>query len=314
MYKLKVLLVANKCKKMWKKSYQENSKYSLQYRTDYLVSKIKSLMKSLKIEIVVKGYENLGNSGPCMLYGNHQDNFDALAIVYALAAQTKAKDDFNKIPTFIAKHSLQYKSYTRYPLNCLDTFFLDRDDVKKSLETYDKYGRFVKENKTYGVIFPEGTRNREGKIGEFKPGSFKVAKKELMPIIPFTLNNTVGAFDKDRKDVLKVEVIFHKKISAMSLTTQNTIAIAERVQKIVESSFVKPQYEFKTSEAEDENIEESKAAKRWWKKEAKRQKKEAEKERKIREQERKIEEAQKKEDERYEKSIRRKEEKTKKNK
>ncbi len=310
MYKLKVLLTARKAKKYWKKSYLENSRFTLQFRNDFIVKKIESLMKSLKIKVKVIGYENLGNLGPCMLYGNHQDNFDALAIIYALKAQTEAKDDFNKIATFIAKHTLQYKSYTWYPLNCLDTFYLDRDDVRKSLETMDKFGKFVKENKTYGVIFPEGTRNKEGSISEFKPGSFKIAKKEMLPIIPFTINNSVGAFDKNRKETLEVEVIFHKKIPANSFTTQNTIALSERIFNIVKSSFKKPKYEFVENEKE-QDIENSRAAKKWHKKEEKRMRKEAKKERREREEERKIIETQKKQDEKYEKREAKKQNKKK---
>lgn len=309
MYKVKIFLAARKCKKIWKKSFYPDSKFSLQYRTDFLVKKIKSLMKSLKIEVSIRGYENLGN-GPCMLYGNHQDNFDALAIVYALSSQTEAKDDFNKIPTFIAKHSLQFHWYTRYPLNCLDTFFLDRSNIKSNLEIMDKFSKFVKENKTYGVIFPEGTRNREGKIGEFKPGSFKIPKKELLPIVPFTINNSIGSFSKDRKDVLKIEVIFHKRIPASSFATQNTIALSDRVKKIVESSFVKPEYQFQEDQKET-NIDESRAAKRWYKKKASEEKRKAKKERKEREQERKIIESQAKEDQKYEKKLDKKKQRSK---
>lgn len=309
MYKVKIFFAARKCKKMWKKSFYPNSKFSLQYRTDYLVRKIKSLMKSLKIEVSIQGYENLGN-GPCVLYGNHQDNFDALAILYALSAQTEAKDDFNKIPTFIAKHSLQFHWYTRYPLNCLDTFFLDRNNIKTNLEIMEKFSKFVKENKTYGVIFPEGTRNREGTIGEFKPGSFKIPKKELLPIIPFTINNSVGSFSSERKDVLKVEVIFHKRIPASSFATQNTIALSDRVKKIVESSFTPPKYKYEENQKEV-NIEESKAAKKWYKKQVSQERKKAKKERKEREQERKIIESQAKEDQKYEKKLDKKQTKTK---
>ncbi len=310
MYKLKIWFGVQKAKRLWKNSKNDNTRYSLQLRFDYILKKVISIMKSLKIEIEVKGYENLGTTGPCILYGNHQDNFDPLALIYALKAQTEAKDDMNKIATFIAKQSLQYHSYTRYPLNCIDTFFLDRNDIKKSLETYDAFGKFVKNNKTYGIIFPEGTRNREGTISEFKPGAFKVVKKEMIPIVPFTINNSVGAFDNKRKDVLKIEVIFHKKISAHSFDTQNTIALAERIQKIVESSFVKPFYDFK-EDVEEQDEENSKAAIRYKKKMQKKETKQIKKEYKDQQREKRILENQKKQEEKYEKSIRKKESKSK---
>lgn len=300
MIKLRVLWWTRKTKKYWKNSLLEPEKYSLQFRNDYVVKKIGTIMKSLKIKIDVKGYENLGKSGPCLLYGNHQDNFDALAILYALKAQTEAKDDFNKIPTFIAKHTLQYKSYTRYPMLSINSFFLDRDNIRKSLETFDKFGKFVKEKKTYGVIFPEGTRNREGSIAEFKAGAFKIAKKEMIPIIPFTINNSVRAMDLKRKTPIKLEVIFHKKIPAHSFSTQNTISLAERVQKIVSSSFKVPEYKFEPKH-EELDIENSKAAIKWNKKQEKEKIKEQKRIQKEKAHEERILRAQEKEEQKFEK-------------
>ncbi len=309
MIRLKIFLASRKAKKYWLGSLKGNERYNLQFRTDFIVRKISSLMKSLKIEISVRGYDNLPKTGPCFLYGNHQDNFDALALLYALKAQTEAKDDFNKIATFLAKHSLQYKSFTRYPLNCIDSFYLDRDDFKKSLEIYDKFGKFVKENKTFGVIFPEGTRNRESSIGEFKPGAFKVAIKEYVPIVPFTINNSVGSFDLKRKEVLKIEVIFHKKISPSSFVNQNTIALSERIKTIVSSSFIKPIYKFKPSKSDLEDVEKSKAAIRWNKKVERKLAKDAKKERNERKQEQKLLKEQNRMDQKYEQYITKKENK-----
>lgn len=291
--------LVSRSKKYWKKSQIEPNKFTLQFRNDFVCKKLKKLFKLFKVEVDVKGYENLGN-GPAILVGNHQDNIDAFIVIWGLKKQTEDKTEINKISTFIAKHDLQYKAKTRYPLNVINTFFLDRDNLKKSLETYNSFGRFVKENKTFGVIFPEGTRNREGKVGEFKPGVFKICKKELLPIIPFTINNSVSGTDFNRKKTLKAEIIFHKRIPANSLVTQNTISIAERVQNIVSSSFIEPEYEFKEYDSE-KDIENSKAAIKWHKKIDKEAMKNVKKERREREHERKLLEAEEKENAKYEK-------------
>lgn len=310
MIKLKVWLISLKAKKYWKNSFKDSSRYSLQFRNDYLVKKVTSLIKSLNIQIEVIGYDNL-SSGPCFLYGNHQDNFDSLALIYALKSETEAKDNFNKIPTFIAKQSLQYRSHIRNILNLIDTFYLDRNDVRKSLKTFENYGKFVKDNKTFGVIFPEGTRNRESTVGEFKPGAFKVAIKEYIPIIPFTINNSVGALDLSRKEPLKVQVIFHKKIQPSSFVTQNTVALSNRVRSIVLSSFKEPQNKFKPSTIDDEDEEQTKYAIKWRKKEAKKLEKQAKIERRRRKEEQKIIDSQKKIEEKYEKLLIKKEQKKK---
>lgn len=270
----------------------------LQKRHDYLIKKISTIFKIYNVEIDVKGYDNLGN-GPALLVGNHQDNIDALAIMFALKKQSEDKTINNKISTFIAKHSLQYKSYTRKPLSSINTFFLDRDNVKTSLQTLNDFGKFVKENKTFGVIFPEGTRNKNGEVGEFKPGAFRVAKKEFLPIIPFTINNSVQGFNSKRKEKLKIEVIFHKRISASSIATQNTIAIAGRVRNIVLKDFNKPNFEY--IDLKQEDIEKSKDAIKWHKKQARIAYKEHKKYEREKKQEEKFLKEEQKEYEKYEK-------------
>lgn len=39
-------------------------------------------------------------------------------------------------------------------------------------------------------LFPEGTRNREGFVSEFKPGAIKLAMKKKVPIIPAYIGNS----------------------------------------------------------------------------------------------------------------------------
>lgn len=291
-----------KTKSLTKKAKQDPNKFSLQYRSDYLLKKTKGFFKALNVEVKVKGYENLGTSGPAILYGNHQDNIDALVVLYALKKQSEDKNIMNKIPTFIAKHTLLYSKKTRYMLQSIDTFFLDRESIRRSLETYNDFGKFVKENKTYGIVFPEGTRNTNGTVGEFKAGSFKIAKKELLPIIPFTINNSVQGLNKNRKGKLVIEIIFHKKINSSSLLTSNTHSIAERVRNIIMSEFKAPELEFK-KDKEEREIETSKAAVKFKKAEQKQMEKEAKKERKARQEEDKVIKEEKRESEKYEKFL-----------
>ena len=296
----RIHFIVRRAKKLSKKAQYEPKKFDLQYRNDFLIRKIKTLLKLFRVKLVVKGYENLG-SGPALLVANHQDNVDSVLLLYALKKQTEDREEVNKIATFLAKHTLLYDRHSRHILTSIDTFFLNRNDPKASLETYQNFGKFVKANKTFGIIFAEGTRNQVGDVGPFKPGAFKVAKKELLPIIPVTINNSVQGYNLNRKTWLEVEIIFHKKIPALSLTTQTTIAIAERVHQIVKSRFKPPQLPFIASPAEAGDIETSKAAIKWHKQEAKREHRAVKKAQKERRQEQRLLEAQHRDDQKYEK-------------
>ena len=241
---------SRKCKRIMRKMEKDPDRFSLQWRND-LVSKYASkMLDGFNLNVKVVGFENLTNGDPVLLVGNHQDYSDAFIVLKALQKKTDEKDDLNKITTFLAKDTLKHDDLIRYPLELMDVFFLERDNLRKSLEIYKNFGKFIKTNKTYGIVFPEGTRNNEGKIADFKPGALKIAQKELIPIIPFTINNSVRGIDWRRKTKLETQIIFHKKIPANSFINQSTQALASRVQKIVESSFVPPIFTHKeTSES-----------------------------------------------------------------
>lgn len=231
---------SRKCKRVLQKSYKDQERFSLQWRNDLVSKYCSKMLNGFNVKVKTVGIENLGKFGPALLIGNHQDLSDAFIIMKALQKVTHEKEENNKITTFIAKEALKYDNIIRYPLELIDVFFLERDNLRKSLEIYKNFSKFIKNNKTYGVVFPEGTRNKEGSISEFKAGAFKIAQKELIPIIPFTINNSVRGIDWKRKTHLNVEIIFHKKIQPSSFINQSTQALSERVQKIVESSFVPP--------------------------------------------------------------------------
>ena len=52
------------------------------------------------------------------------------------------------------------------------------------------------ENNISVMIFPEGTRSRNGIIKPFKPGAFILARKMKKPILPVVINNTKDALPK----------------------------------------------------------------------------------------------------------------------
>ncbi|KAE8700436.1 Cyclic nucleotide gated channel 5 isoform 1 [Hibiscus syriacus] len=64
-------------------------------------------------------------------------------------------------------------------------------------------------------FFPEGTRSKEGKLGDFKKGAFSVAAKTGAPVIPITLIGTGRIMPAGMEGVVNsgsVKVIIHKPI------------------------------------------------------------------------------------------------------
>lgn len=224
-----------------KKHIKDRNKTSIQYRNDYIVKRAEKFFNDFNIELKVFGYENIPEKGSTLIVPNHADNSDGFAIILALRKKGFDKNVYNKIPTFLAKNEIKSDKLARGVMDLIDSFYIDRENIRQSFNVINDLISFSKDNKTYPVVFPAGTRSRNNTTGEFKSTAFKIAKKGFFNIIPVTINNSLNAFDTNRKEKLIIEVYFHKLIKASEIVNLSPESISERVQKIINSKFKKPQ-------------------------------------------------------------------------
>lgn len=148
-------------------------------------------------KVIVLGEEKIPTDTAVLYIGNHRSYFDILVTYIRVPRQTG----------YIAK-----KQMLRYPLlkdwmNNLHCLFLDRDNPKEGLKTILAAIEKVK-NGISITIFPEGTRNRDNEgFLPFHEGSFKIAEKGNVPIVPMTLVNTAAVFEDHLPFMKKATVI-----------------------------------------------------------------------------------------------------------
>lgn len=105
---------------------------------------------------------------------NHQSNID---IFFALAI----------LPVgffFVAKQSLFKMPFLGYSMRNCDYLPINRKSAKEALKTLAKVKLYLDRGRST-LIFPEGTRSKDGNIGKVKRGSIMIAyqtKTELLPI------------------------------------------------------------------------------------------------------------------------------------
>jgi 1-acyl-sn-glycerol-3-phosphate acyltransferase len=92
------------------------------------------------------------------------------------------------------------------------------------------------------VLFPEGHRSRDGKIGQFKSGSFYLAIQAGVPVVPITLNGTRAVLKPDTYHVRAgpTEMIVHPPIATRGLTLEDVAALSGKVRAQIISRFVLP--------------------------------------------------------------------------
>ena len=212
------LLKNNKIEEFYKYSFYQTSNWA------------KNRIKDSGATINVYGDENIPKDKNVVFISNHQGDFD-IAIFMALIPKEKgfvAKIELNKMPIL--------RTWMKY-LGCV---FMDRNDPKQSLKTINKAISFIKNGHSM-VIFPEGTRSKGDKMGEFKAGSFKLATKTKVPIVPVTIDGSYKLKEKNngmiKPDI--VNVYIHKPIYTKNISKEEKENLPNVVKKIIEEKLPK---------------------------------------------------------------------------
>ena len=175
-------------------------------------------IKTVGMDIEVKGKENIPN-GTCIFMGNHQSILD----IPVLRVSVDRNLDF------VAKKELLKVPVVGYWLQHIRSVAIDRDNVREGIKAINEAVASVKEGYSF-VIFPEGTRSKDGKIHEFKKGSSKIATKPKAPIVPFVIKGTSACFEDNKKFLPgKVQIIFGEQIETRELSKDDEKNIMEKV-------------------------------------------------------------------------------------
>lgn len=81
------------------------------------------------------------------------------------------------------------------------------------------------------LMFPEGTRSLDGQMLPFKPGAFKLAQSEQVPLLPVVI---CGSMDAIRKKSWRVarNVVIRVKIEKSVVLSEDEEVITEKIQEI----------------------------------------------------------------------------------
>ncbi|NLI91592.1 MAG: 1-acyl-sn-glycerol-3-phosphate acyltransferase [Peptococcaceae bacterium] len=187
----------------------------------------RSLLSLAGVTVDVRGSEHIPDHEAVVFISNHQGNFD-IPILLGFIDKPKA---------FIAKVEILKMPLIRTWMTHMKCVFMDRSDIRQSLRTISQAADYVKQGYSM-VIFPEGTRSKGNSIGEFKPGSFKLALKAGAPIIPVTIRGSYRIMEQQGFIIKpgKVEVIISEPISTKRLSKEEEALLPDRVRGIIEKN------------------------------------------------------------------------------
>lgn len=130
------------------------------------------------------GKEKIPKGAPIIFVANHQSMYDISPMEYDLS-------DFH--PKFISKIELgKGLPSISYNLQKGGSALIDRKNGKQAIDAIKKLAIYIQENNYSAIIFPEGTRSKDGTPKDFKENGLKVLTKYAKNayVVPVTLNNT----------------------------------------------------------------------------------------------------------------------------
>ncbi|MGH9704834.1 MAG: lysophospholipid acyltransferase family protein [Candidatus Acidiferrales bacterium] len=181
------------------------------------------LYRLLGIRIRVEGLENIPPS-VCVFMANHTSNVDPPAIVHAIPRRIAllAKKELFQIPIVGAA------------LTVANIVPVDRKDRDAAVASVERAVAHLKAGVSF-LVYPEGTRSRDGRLLPFKKGTFVMAIQAGVPIVPVSVANAHRIMRKGKWAIHPGEIIvrFGRPIDASAYTIEQRSELLDVVHAAV---------------------------------------------------------------------------------
>lgn len=166
-----------------------------------------------------------------------------------IVSNHQGMNDISPISWFMRKHHPKFVSKLElgkgipsvsYNLRHGGSVLIDRKDSRQALTALKEFGQYIEKNNFSAVIFPEGTRGKDGVPKRFSENGLKMLTKYAPSayVIPMTINNC-WKLNKNGKFPLElgVKITFelHEPIKANSMEFEK---LFEKVENTVKNAVI----------------------------------------------------------------------------
>ena len=190
-----------------------------------MYSRIVLWISGVKYRVV--GVENLDINSHYIFTSNHESAFDIPLILGGL--------NFHIV--FLAKKELKKIPILGWAMIVGRHIFIDRYNKKKAVLSLKEAKMSLSSNPRSLIIFPEGTRSKDGKIHQFKKGGLSIALDIGMDLVPLAVCGTAAVVAKKSFALNKGEIELHigKPIICSHWKGRPTIELADHLRNEVKA-------------------------------------------------------------------------------
>lgn len=191
------------------------------------------------VRVVVKGIERLDPKQSYILTPNHQSFIEVPLFVTYLGRN----------PAYLAKKEVFRYPMFGYGIGLMGVVPVDRSNSAAAVESARRATENLRRGKSY-VVYPEGTRSRDGRLLPFKKGAFMMAVDAGVPVVPVTVAGATKIMPKGEIKVHPsvVRITLHEPISTAGYGRANVDELIAQVRDKIGSALTDPSDRVKPAE------------------------------------------------------------------
>jgi 1-acyl-sn-glycerol-3-phosphate acyltransferase len=181
------------------------------------------ILRTTGVRVEVSGLERLEPGRTYVFVSNHQSIYDIPILFSSLPYQLR----------IIAKESLGKFPFLGWHLRRTGHMLVDRSRPDR-VKIFGWASRLTSNGLSL-IVFPEGTRSHDGRVGRFKGGSFYLALGAGLPVVPLSVIGSRHVMLKGRLATYPgdVRLVVHDPIDTTGLDGSDAREFAERVRRII---------------------------------------------------------------------------------
>ena len=184
------------------------------------------ILATTGVQVQVVGLEHVTEGQTYVFISNHQSIYDIPVIFASLPFQLR----------IIAKASLGDVPFLGWHLRRAGHLLVDRRHPDRA-GILNRWRGLVA-GRISLIIFPEGTRSLDGRVGRFRAGSFLLALEAGLTVVPLSISGSIHVMKKGRVMTRPghVTLVVHEPVPAARIenpTVAHARELAARIERIV---------------------------------------------------------------------------------
>ncbi|MBW1723282.1 MAG: 1-acyl-sn-glycerol-3-phosphate acyltransferase [Deltaproteobacteria bacterium] len=180
----------------------------------------------------MKGREKIRRDLSYVVMANHQSLFDVWALIAKLPLQLRwvIRTGIRRMPVF------------GYALKRMGHIYIDRRSPRDTVRGLREAAREIRRGHSV-VIFPEGTRSRDGRLQKFNRGGAVIALRSKAPVLPITVNGSRFVLPKGTLALMpgRIQIVVGDPIDPGNFSKDREEELLTSIRRAIEEN-LDPEY------------------------------------------------------------------------